>query len=398
MALFPKLIPADANPSDDAAEVLRPPGRLVWFHTGQGGATPAVNSLVRRLAAQEPGLSVLLTGAQDAFGKGEPEFPRVTAPPDRPGPARAFLDRWRPDLGVWTECDLRPALTTAAADARIPLLMADAGTARPDPRPWRWRPRQARTLLGHFRRILAADQASAADLRRMGADPGRLSVAGVIEEGPPALPCNARELDALADLFAGRPVWLAAGIAGAEETDAAIAAHRRAVQRAHRLLMILVPETRGEGPSIAQRLTEDGWSIAVRSAGEEPARDTQIYVADTDGEMGLWYRLSPISFLGQSLGSGPGRDPYEAAALGSAILHGPNVRDHRDAYARLAAAGATRVVRTADELAATLEETLAPDVAASMAQEGWRVCSAGAEVTDRLIALILETLDEGRAA
>ena len=355
-----------------------------------------------RLAQQEPGLGFLVSSSGD-LAEGRIDTPgialwQVAAPADKAGAVREFLDLWKPSVGVWTECDLKPALITEAHKARIPLLMADARTSRPDPRAWRWRPRQARTLLGRFDQIVAGDQASAADLRRMGADTGRLAVAGFLEEGSAALPCNERDRDALAELLAGRPVWLAAGVTAGVETDAVLSAHRRAVQRAHRLLLVIVPESPAEGPALAQRLIEDHWSVALRSAGEEPGRDTQIYVADSDGEMGLWYRLAPIAYLGGSLGSGPGRNPFQAAALGSAILHGPNLKGHRAAYARLSAAGATRLVQNADALGAALEETLAPDVTATMAHEAWRICSQGAEVTDRVIALILNALDMGRTA
>lgn len=358
--------------------------------------------LALRLAQQEPGLGFLVTSSGELTegrvnDAGMP-FWQVAAPADKATAVREFLDRWKPTVGVWTECDLKPALVTETHKARIPLLMVDARTARPDPRSWRWRPRQARTLLGRFDQILAGDEAAALDLRRMGADAGRLAVTGFLEEGSAALPCNERDRDALAELLSGRPVWLAAGVTAGEETEAVLSAHRRAVQRAHRLLLVIAPESPAEGPALAQRLIEDHWSIALRSAGEEPGRDTQIYVADSEGEMGLWYRLAPISFLGRSLGTGTGRNPFQAAALGSAILHGPNIKGHRDAYARLSAAGATRLVQNAEALGIALEETLAPDVTADMAHEAWRICSQGAEVTDRVIALILNALDQGQAA
>lgn len=394
---LPGLRPRDERgPAGAAPETPRPPGPLVWFHTGSGGAVPSVLELAARLRAQDPDLGFLLTTTAtepgDAADAPVPVAIRA-APPDRTGPVRSFLRHWRPNVAVWTECDLWPVLIGEARGAGVPLYMLDARTARPDPRVWRWRPRTARRMLISFNRILAGDRSSAFDLRKMGAEPGCVRVTGYLEEGTPALGCDQTELDDLSEKLAARPVWLAAGVTGDEELDAALTAQRRGLQRAHRLLLILVPDEAAEGPAIAQRLIEEGWSVALRSAGEEPARDTQIYIADTDGEMGLWYRLAPICFLGRSLTSGPGRNPFEAAALGSAIMHGPNVRRYRAAYTRLAGANAARLVRNAGELGAALEELLAPDVTAAMAQEAWRVCTAGSEVTDAAIEMILDAID-----
>ena len=110
--------------------------------------------------------------------------------------------------------------------------------------------------------------------------------------------------------------------------------------------------------------------------------------------MGLWYRASPVCFLGSSLGQGHGgSDPYVAAALGSAIIYGPNVGTHLSSYSRLAAVGAARIVRDAAGLSRALAHLLAADQAASMAHAAWQIISEGAETTDTLVAQIQELLD-----
>ena len=177
-----------------------------------------------------------------------------------------------------------------------------------------------------------------------------------------------------------------------------IGAHRQAQRRSHRLLLILVPDDPDHGEGWVRRLVAQGLTVAQRSAGQEPGPDTQVYVADTEQEMGLWYRLAPISFLGQSLDEAGGINPYEAASLGSAILHGPHIDRHRRAYGRLASAGASRVAQDGNDLGDLVEALLSPDVAASMAHGAWKVCSSGAEVTDRVKDLIFAALDEKERA
>jgi 3-deoxy-D-manno-octulosonic-acid transferase len=139
-------------------------------------------------------------------------------------------------------------------------------------------------------------------------------------------------------------------------------------------------------------LRADGWKVAQRTMGEEIASDIQIYVADTMGEMGLWYRLCPVSFVGGSLVEIGGHNPFEPAALGSAILHGPHLVNFADIYARLAEADAAREVTPAT-LADAVSETLEPDAAARLAHAAWGVCSEGADVTEQAMDLLLAMLD-----
>jgi 3-deoxy-D-manno-octulosonic-acid transferase len=113
--------------------------------------------------------------------------------------------------------------------------------------------------------------------------------------------------------------------------------------------------------------------------------------------MGLWFRLAPISFLGRSLSPDGGANPYEAAALGSAVIHGPNVGNYRRAYAKLSESSACIQVRDGEELSEAVDALLSPDVAARLAHEAWAVCSSGADVTDRVRDMIFTALEEREA-
>lgn len=367
-------------------------GPLVWIHTGADRHGLAARELAVRMRADRADLSFLLTTGADRRKASDTGLISQLAPDDALPAVRRFLGHWQPDAAIFTEPDLRPALITEAADRGIPLFLVDAQTARPDPQSWRWRRGMSGSLLARFRKVLTGDAEAAAALRRLGAMAQQIEISGYLEEGTPALPCNEAERDALAAGLAGRPVWLAAYVTN-DECAAVIDAHERALRRSHRLLLILVPGDRAEGVAWARRLVADGNSVALRSAGEEPDTETRIYIADTECEMGLWYRLAPISFMGRSLSADGGANPFEPAALGSAILHGPNVRNFRQAYARLGSAGATRLVRNARDLAGAVERLLSPDTAAAMAHAAWQVGSSGAEVTDRVRDLIFAELD-----
>ena len=145
-------------------------------------------------------------------------------------------------------------------------------------------------------------------------------------------------------------------------------------------------------------LRERGWNVSIRSEGDAVEPSTQIYLADTMGEMGLWYRLAPVTFLGGSLVEIGGHNPFEPAALGSAILHGPHVASAAETYARLGEANGALQVTSAAELAHAIVDLLEPQRAAELAHAAWEVTSSGAGATDRALALITQAIDDVEAA
>lgn len=370
-----------------AARLPRPDGRLVWLHVGSSDPAPAAEELMRRLAEEED-VSVLLTGpASGALAEALHQDP----PEDSTAEVRAFLDHWRPEALVLSDGGLRPVLIAAARSRGLPVLLTDARTPRLMPGSAGWFSGTLRKSLTALTYIATVDEAAAAAFRKAGAPPQILAITGRMEERSAVLPCLEAERAALAKLFASRPVWFAASLPEAEET-AVLAAHRRVLGQSHRLLLILLPADPARAQPLAEKLEAEGWTVALRSAEEDPEPETEVFVVDTPAELGLWYRLAPITFLGSSLsGNGAARSPMEPAALGSAILHGPRAGAYGALLGRLGAARAARAVAAAPDLAEALGDLLAPDRAARLAQAAWIVASDGAEATeavlDRLRAL-----------
>lgn len=377
----------------------RPAGTLVWMHIGAGSGRKRLAQLARRLVELRPGLSFLVT----AEGPAPPDaggFPAATVadrqPPERTAAIAAFLDHWRPDLGLFAGASLPPALLAGAHDRTIPLVLADIRMTAADERALRWRRALARSLLGRFARVLAQDPETAGRLRDLGGRQLPVEIAGRIEETSDPLPGNEAERAALAALLATRPVWLAVACPEAEE-EAVIAAHARAMGLAHRMLLILVPADTARADALAERIGKEGWIVARRSHEEEPDPEVQVFLADAESELGLWYRLAPVTFMGGTLvPGGSGRNPFEPAALGSAILHGPHPGPYPEAYALLAEARAARLVSGQDALAGAVTELIAPDRAALLAHNAWAASSGGAEVTDRVAGAVLAALDARR--
>jgi 3-deoxy-D-manno-octulosonic-acid transferase len=353
-------------------------------------ASPVL-ALARRLV-EEDGVRVLLTCPTSL----PPRDGVILQPPpeDTPAGARSFLDHWRPELAAFAEGELRPAALHEIAERRIPHILVNGRAPTFLRERDSWYPGLMRSALGRFANVYAVDEAAARAFRKAGAALACVAVTGRMEEECAVLPCLEAERAALVRLLAARPVWFAAGLPESEEV-AVLHAHRAALQQSHRLLLILLPEAPDRTETLARHLEDqEGWSVARRASDEEPDPGVEVFVVDNPAEYGLWYRLSPISFLGGSLnGPGPTRDPMEAAALGSAIIHGPKTEPYGPIFARLGAARATRAVASPGDLAEAVGDLLAPDRVARLAQAAWAVASDGAEVTDRMLQRIRVLID-----
>jgi len=375
----------------------RPRGELLWFHAASVGEVLSIQELIRRLGEEDDRLNFLVTtGTVTSARAVANRLPDAAihqfAPLDVAPWIGRFLDHWKPDIAIWTESELWPAMLTETHARGIPMLLLNARMSARSFRRWRLvLPLAARHLLRLFRAVQAQDELTASRLTALGLPADRLAVTGTLKEGSSALPFDEAERAELAGVIGRRAVWLAASTHPGEE-EAVSRAHREVMRRAPRTLLILVPRHPERGAELAETLRAEGWRLAQRSAGEPLKPDTEVYLADTLGELGLWYRLAPISFVGGSLVPVGGHNPFEPAGLGSAIVHGPHVTNFRDIYDRLTEAGASRLVRRPDDLAAAIIELLAPDKVAALAHAAWETCSSGTEVTDRAIELIFNHL------
>jgi 3-deoxy-D-manno-octulosonic-acid transferase len=389
--------PARLDERQGLAGRPRPDGPLVWFHAASVGESLSLLEVIRRLTDADPALNVLVTtgtvtSSELLVQRLPPRAVHQFIPLDIAPFVRRFLDHWRPDLAVWTESELWPTLIVQTHARDIPLLLLNARMSDRSAQRWRrFLPGAARSLLRRFHAVQAQDRATGQALMRLGLPRDRLEVTGTLKEGMPPLDCDESDRARFTKMLCGRPVWAAASTHPGEDEIVA-EAHAAAARGVLRLLCILVPRHPDRGDAIAAMLRARGLTVAQRSRGEEPGPNTAIFLADTMGELGLWYRLAPLSFVGGSLVPIGGHNPFEPAALGSAILHGPHVTNFADVYDRLGAAGGARLVTSAATLAAAVSDLSQPDRRAPMAFAAWEFGSAGAEVTDKAIALIRDTL------
>ena len=363
----------------------------MWIHAPSASAAGGLLELSRRLIEEEIA-SVLFTSEEVIPSRASLVADRP--PLDTSRDVIEFLDHWKPDQAIFSDGEIRPALVHELGERGIPVMMVDAREPHLLRERDGWFPGLLRSSLQVFNRILALDDASARAFRRAGASQTAVQVVGRLETESAVLPCLEAERAALAKLLATRPVWLAAGLPEAEET-AIVAAHRAALGLSHRLLLIVAPQDSDRAAALAEKLaSEQGWVVAQRALDEEPEPDVEVFIADGTVELGLWYRLAPITFLGGSLaGKGCQRNPMEPAALGSAILYGPRPGNFSGEFGRLGSARAARAVGDARDLSEALADLMAPDKVARLAQAAWTVTSEGVEVTEHAIRTVRELLE-----
>lgn len=370
-------------------------GQLLWAHAATPARYLALCDVTARVRSQRPDLEILLTVDGNL-----PEVPPDAAlpqpvhlPSDHPNSVRAFLNHWRPDLCLWTGGGLRPNLIAEAAQLDLPLILADLDETDLPVRPLRWMPDVSRACLSCFGTIMASNTATAAQLRRLGVLEDTITIASRLRTGASPPSCPDTMLSSTTEDLAGRLVWLAAPVT-MHEAETILQAHREALKLLHRLLLIVIPTGPEDYIEVSRLLADTGLRHEDWSMGDEIDETTQVLISCTPDTLGLWYRVAPLTLMASSLSEGAsGRNPLDAAALGSAVLYGPHVANHSDAYARLTSEGAARLVHNADTLAQAVVQLVAPDEAAAMALAGWQVVTESADLTDRLIDMIHEGLD-----
>ena len=377
----------------------RPTGNLIWFHAASVGESLSLVELIKRISSSQPDYNFLITtgtitSAKLILSRLPSNAVHQYIPVDTPRAVEKFLDRWRPSLAIWTESEFWPNLISFTSARDIPMILINARISEKSYRRWRFFKKSLKNLIEKFNYSLIQDEKTVKYFSKIGISSNNFELTGTLKEGSAALPHSEIEQVEISKQILNRPVWLAASTHEGEEKLIA-AAHRHASKASQGLLLIIVPRHPERGLEIASILTKENFKICLRSRKDKISSDTQIYIADTLGELGLWYRVAPVSFVGGSFVPIGGHNPFEPAALGSAILHGPYVENFKEIYNRLNVAGAAVKIEEASELGVKLIETLSPENAAKLAQSAWEVSSNGAEITDRAIKLIYENLSLG---
>jgi len=369
----------------------RPEGALIWIHGASVGECLSVLPLIGELL-KVPGRHVLVTSGTVTSAKlmaerlPERAFHQF-APIDTPGSIARFLAHWQPDIGLFVDSEIWPNMLGQARARGTRLAIVNGRMSERSFVGWRRAPKTAAAILGLFDLCLAQDGQTAERLRLLGAQDVRIS--GNLKADAPALPADETELAALRAAIAGRPVLLASSTHPGED-ETILPAHDT-LKRSHPdLLTIIAPRHPQRGGEIAMLCGTR--PTLRRSEIREPARDTAIYIADTMGELGLFYRLAPFAFIGGSLVPHGGQNPLEPARLNCAVMAGPHTENFTPAYDAIFAAQGSGRVQSSSDIAALAGRLLAEPAAARAMGEA---ASRGADVLGGAVEktrLAIETL------
>ncbi|MGR3436114.1 MAG: 3-deoxy-D-manno-octulosonic acid transferase [Shimia sp.] len=304
----------------------RPAGQLIWLHAASVGEVRSVLPLVARLRGRARHVLVTTqtaTGAAAVGGAALHQF----APLETPAAVARFVDHWRPDAALFVESELPPRMIEALAAARVPMALVNARMSGTRDR----FPQTAQRLLGHMRFVTAQGPDVAAGLRELG-----IPVAWIGDLKSEAIPPEVAEETwrLWSHPLTWRPAWVAASTHPGEETIVA-EAHRLVLAARPEALLCLAPRHPERADEVAQLIR--GFTINRHSKGAPPQAEHQVHLVDTLGDLPLFHSLVPLTFLGGSFVDLGGHAPYEAAAFGCNLLHGPHVARYRAAYEALGA-------------------------------------------------------------
>ena len=377
------------------ASQQRPAGKLVWVHGASVGESLAALPLIEKLMGKDAGLQVLVTSGTVTSAKMmQARLPQGAihqfVPLDVPRAVARFLDHWKPDAGLFVESDLWPNLILAAAARGVPLALVNARISARSAANWRRAPRTAEVLLGAFGAVLAQDDEIAARFAALGAR--HVTVAGSLKADAPPLACDAAALESLKAQIGSRPVLLAAQTHPGED-ETVLPAHDMLRARFPDLLTIIVPRHPERAGDI--EMLCGGRAARRRSSGGAISPQTQVYIADTLGELGLFYRLAPFCFIGGTLVPMGGHNPLEPAILQRAVLAGPHRASAVTAYDAILGAQGFGGVSSSGDIAREAARLLAsPQVAAEAGQAAARGAATLSGAVARTASVLQTLLDD----
>jgi 3-deoxy-D-manno-octulosonic-acid transferase len=333
------------------ADQPRPEGTLIWVHGASVGECVAALPLIDALLKAVPCTVLVTSGTVTSAKMMHDRLPAGAihqfVPIDTPGATARFLDYWKPQVGLFVDSDIWPNLILGARERGVKLALINARITQRSFNNWRRVRKTAAEILSSYQACLAQDEEIAVRFRALGAP--NVQVIGSLKADAPALPADPAKLEALRHAIGARPVLLAAQTHPGEE-ETILPAHDALRRKYPDLLTIIVPRHPERAGDIAMLCGTR--ASKRRSTGDLPGADTAVYIADTMGELGLFYRLVHFCFVGGSLIRHGGQNPLEPSKLGCAVLAGPHTFNFATAYEALLAAQGIGRVNTAGEICA----------------------------------------------
>ncbi len=385
------------------ASLKRPSGTLIWCHAASVGEAQSTLILIEALLERLPGAHILVTtGTVTSANIMQKRLPARAFhqyyPLDHPAWVKNFLDHWRPDLAIWMESELWPAMLGEIEQRKIPAFLVNARLSPRSLRRWKHAAGMARALLGAFTKILTQTEDDSAAFRTLGAQ--NVITTDNLKYSAAPLPCDDSALAALRQSLSGRPVWLYASTHKGEE-DLALRLHAHLKNIFPGLLTIIVPRHPERRNEITALCEKSNLRFSLRTEAHVPPRASDdLYIADTLGELGLFYRLVPVACIGRSFSAdgGGGHNPIEAAQLDCAILHGPRVQNLQKIFEDMNKAGSALRLKDEEDFEGQLQRLLGdPQSLSALQQNGKSFAQERALALNHVLSALTPWLEKAKA-
>lgn len=330
----------------------RPEGKLVWFHGASVGESLSMLPLIDKLLKENPDYHIMVTTgtitSAELMGKRLP--PRAFhqyIPIDNPDFVKSFIQYWKPDIALWFESEFWPAMLGEIKRNNIPLILVNGRISDKTYNRWRWFSFVSKELLSCFKLCLGQSDEDARRLEAIGAEKaiclGNLKYAGF---NPPV---DANKKNDILAQIGSRTTW---GVISTHNDEEAQIGKRISEIKAQipDLLTIIAPRHPQRGADIQQQLNALGLKTALRTKQENITPETDVYIADTIGEVGIWYDIAPVIFIGGSLIPHGGQNFIEPCRFHDAVLVGPFMHNFTDAMNRAKKADAIIQIKNTEQL------------------------------------------------
>ncbi len=324
----------------------------VWLHAASNGELTSARPLVDGLLNSDPALHLLITcnsetGVALAQSWKHPRIQAQLAPLDLVWTTRRIYRKWAVRSLILLESELWPNRVLLCPGS---VMLIGARLTERTAKGWRKLGGLVPRVLSKVAYMSAQDAGSRQRLIALGLPASACGPDANLKALYTASPLpDTADVKALQAQFDRSRTWLAGSTHEGEDIFV-LTAHKALLEKDPDLRLILAPRHPKRAAEIKQIGESLGLSVAMRSAGDAPDGH-DVYLADTLGEMALWYTLSGIVFVGGSLVDKGGHTPFEPAAYGCAILHGPYTRNFAAAYQDLAQNHAGLHVENAQDIA-----------------------------------------------
>lgn len=375
----------------------RPEGKLIWMHGASVGESVSMLPLIQRLLETYPDAHVMVTTgtttSAEIMSKRLPERAfHQYLPIENPTYASRFVKHWRPDVALWFESEFWPSMLFCIKKRNIPLILVNGRISNKSFKRWQQFEFIIKELLDCFTLCLGQSEQDEYRLRVLGAKNtlclGNLKYAGL------PLPIDANKKDEISRQITGRTTWLVSSTHDDEEYKIGRFL-KELKQKIPTVLTFIAPRHPHRGVEIKDRLQNElGLNVALRSADEKITPQTDVYIADTIGELGIWYDLFPLVFIGGSLIPHGGQNFMEPSRCRDAVIVGPHMHNFADAMNRAKKADGIIQVNDVIDLMSMVEHLLTnPDLLEAKRSLAYNWANGEAKVLDGIVEKIQCYLD-----